>query len=69
MGVEKTIGNIWNLFWLFIVFVSVMPIVQQKTMQAKRFGLIRKLEKKRNSRVITLIHRQETTRFPGLSMR
>jgi ClpP class serine protease len=58
-------GNVWNLFWIFIVLVSVLPIVQQKIMQAKRFGLIRKLEKKRNSRVITLIHRQETMRFLG----
>ena len=37
-------GNIWNLFWIFIVLVSVLPIVQQKIMQAKRFGLIRKLK-------------------------
>lgn len=34
-------------------------------MQAKRYALIRKLEKKRSSRVITLIHRQETMRFLG----
>ena len=51
-------GNIWNLFWMFIILVSVLPILQQKIMQMKRFGLIRKLERKRNSRVITLIHRQ-----------
>jgi ClpP class serine protease len=58
-------SNIWNFFWIFIILVSVLPIFQQKVMQAKRFGLIRKLEKKRNSRVITLIHRQETMRFLG----
>ncbi len=58
-------ANIWNFFWLFIILVSVLPILQQKLMQAKRYGLIRKLEKKRNSRVITLIHRQETMRFLG----
>ncbi len=57
--------NIWNFFWLFIIFVSVLPILQQKVMQAKRYALIRKLEKKRSSRVITLIHRQETMRFLG----
>lgn len=58
-------ANIWNFFWLFIIIVSVLPILQQKLMQAKRYGLIRKLERKRNSRVITLIHRQETMRFLG----
>ncbi len=61
-------SNIWNLFWIFIVLVSVLPILQQKIMQAKRFGLIRRLEKKRNSRVITLIHRQETMRFLGFPL-
>jgi ClpP class serine protease len=58
-------ANIWNFFWLFIILISVLPILQQKVMQAKRYGLIRRLEKKRNSRVITLIHRQETMRFLG----
>jgi ClpP class serine protease len=61
-------SNIWNLFWIFIILVSVLPIIQQKIMQAKRFALIRKLEKKRNSRVITLIHRQETMRFLGFPL-
>jgi len=61
-------GNIWNIFWIFIILVSVLPILQQKIMQAKRFGLIRKLEKRRNSRVITLIHRQETMRFLGFPL-
>jgi ClpP class serine protease len=58
-------ANIWNFFWIFIILISVLPILQQKVMQAKRYGLIRRLEKKRNSRVITLIHRQETMRFLG----
>ena len=57
--------DIWNFFWLFIVFVSVMPLVQQKVLQTKRLGLIRALERKRSSRVITLIHRQETMKFLG----
>lgn len=61
-------SSIWNLFWIFIVLASLLPIVQQKMMQAKRFGLIRMLEKKRNSRVITLIHRQETVRFLGFPL-
>jgi ClpP class serine protease len=67
-GRQKKMSNMWNLFWIFIVIVSVMPLLQQKMMQAKRFALIRKLEKKRNSRVITLIHRQETMRFLGFPL-
>ncbi|MFB3924841.1 MAG: hypothetical protein ACE14T_02215 [Syntrophales bacterium] len=57
--------SFWSLFWIFIVFVSIMPLVQQKIMQGKRLSLMRKIEQKRNSRVITLIHRQETMKFLG----
>ena len=57
--------NIWNIFWMFIIFVSVMPIIQQKVREGQRLGFIRRLEKKRGSRVITLIHRQETMKLLG----
>jgi len=55
----------WSFFWIFIIVASFMPLLQQKIMQAKRLALIRKLEQKRNSRVITLIHRQETMKILG----
>jgi ClpP class serine protease len=57
--------SFWPLFWVFIIFASFMPLVQQKIMQAKRLALIRKIEQKRNSRAITLIHRQETMKILG----
>lgn len=60
--------DIWNLFWIFIIFISVMPLIQQKIMESKRLGLIRELEKKRNSRVISLIHRQERMKFLGFPL-
>jgi hypothetical protein len=41
-GRQEKMSNMWNLFWIFIVIVSVMPLLQQKMMQAKRFALIRK---------------------------
>ena len=41
-GKQENMINMWNLFWIFIVIVSVMPLLQQKMMQAKRFALIRK---------------------------
>lgn len=58
-------GNLWNLFWIFILITSVLPVIQQKMMIAKRLGLITLLEKKRRSRLITLIHRQETMKLLG----
>ncbi len=42
-----------------------MPLVQRKILEYKRFNLLRRLEKKRGSWVISLIHRQETMSFLG----
>jgi ClpP class serine protease len=69
-GVEKelTMNNVWNLFWIFIVIVSLLPMIQKRMMENRRLSLIRKLEDKRNSRVITLIHRQETMKFLGFPL-
>jgi len=59
------VNNIWNLFWIFIVIVSLLPMIQKRMMENRRLALMRKLEVKRNSRVITLIHRQETMKLIG----
>lgn len=61
-------NSIWNLFWIFIIFVSLLPLVQKKMMDTRRLALIRKIEDKRKSRVITLIHRQETMKFLGFPL-
>jgi ClpP class serine protease len=61
-------SHLWNLFWIFIVIVTLMPLLQRWTMKTRRLRLIRDLEKKRNSRVITLIHRQETMKFLGFPL-
>ena len=58
-------GFIGSLFWVIMLFVIFMPLLQQKMMHGKRMAVIRALERKRNSRVITLIHRQETMKFLG----
>lgn len=58
-------GFIGDLFWVIMLFVIFLPLLQQKMMHGKRMAVIRALERKRNSRVITLIHRQETMKFLG----
>lgn len=56
-----------NLLWLaFIVFSVLLPIVRMKRIEQLRLDLIRSLEKKRGSRVVTLIHRQEAISFLGI---
>lgn len=58
-------GGIWNFFWIFLIVISLMPVIQQKLMEGNRLRLMRRLEEQRKSRVISLIHRQETMKLLG----
>src|SRR4051794_3105185 len=52
--------------WIFLIFTSLLPAVQRQMIARARFGQLRRLEKARGSRVITLIHRQETMSLLGI---
>jgi ClpP class serine protease len=54
-----------DFFTPIFIFMMLQPVIRQKMLEASRLRLIAKLEKQRNSRVITLIHRQETMGFLG----
>ncbi|NLO90220.1 MAG: hypothetical protein GX088_07875 [Clostridia bacterium] len=54
------------LIWLWIFIALLLPFIKQRQIEQARIKLIRQLEKKRNSRVITLIHRQEAVSFLGI---
>lgn len=58
--------NFWDIFWIIFILSSISPIVRQRVIEAERFRLIQTLERKRGSRVITLIHRQETMNLFGI---
>src|SRR4051794_6101409 len=58
--------DLLSLLWLFIILSSFTPVVQQRLLEAQRRRLFRRIEKRRGSRVISLIHRQETMRFLGI---
>jgi len=60
--------SIFDLFWLFFILSSLQPLIRQKMLEAARVRTLHKLEEKRNSRVIALIHRQETLRFLGFPL-
>jgi len=55
-----------DLLFLLIFLMSLQPVIQRKMLQNARFSKIREIERKRGSRVITLIHRQETVGFFGV---
>jgi ClpP class serine protease len=54
-----------DLFWLFFMFSAIQPMLRQRVQDAMRMRKIAQLEALRNSRVILLVHRQETMRLLG----
>jgi ClpP class serine protease len=57
--------SISDLFWLFFMFSALQPVLRQRMLDAMRARKIAQLESERKSRVILLIHRQETMRLLG----
>jgi ClpP class serine protease len=56
-----------SLFWILLLGSSIfMPFFRQKRLEAMRLALMRKMQRGRGSRVITLIHRQESVSFLGI---
>ncbi|HAM59158.1 MAG TPA: hypothetical protein DCQ64_28600 [Candidatus Rokubacteria bacterium] len=58
--------NLWNLLWLFLIVSAVMPMIQARLIELARLRFLRRLERQRGSRVITLIHRQESRSILGI---
>lgn len=54
-----------TLVWIFFMIAALQPILRQRMLDSARQRLIAAIEKKRNSRVITLVHRQETMSLLG----
>ncbi len=55
-----------QLFWIIFFIMLFYPYFKTHSLEAARWRHIRKLEQSRGSRVITLIHRQETKSLLGL---
>jgi ClpP class serine protease len=60
--------SIVALFLIFFVLISLAPLVQQKMLEAARVRMLRTIETKRGTRVITLIHRQEILALLGFPL-
>ncbi len=60
--------SISDLFWVFLIVVTVLPIIQRRLLGMARTRALRRLEKKRGTRVIALIHRQETLALLGFPL-
>ncbi len=59
-------ADVLSVFWLLFIIVSLMPLLKQRNIRIARLRKIRQIELKRNTRVIALIHRQESISILGL---
>ncbi|HID55411.1 TPA: hypothetical protein EYP37_02690, partial [Candidatus Poribacteria bacterium] len=57
--------SFFDIFWIFFIIVSLTPVIRQRMLEASRLKLMRRIEQRRGSRVIALIHRQETMSLLG----
>lgn len=55
-----------DVFWIFLVLAMVQPWLRQRMLEWSRTRLMHRIEKARGSRVILLVHRQETMSFLGI---
>ena len=57
--------GILEILWIYLILTTIQPVITQKWLEASRLRLLRKLERSRGSRVIALVHRQETMSLLG----
>jgi ClpP class serine protease len=60
--------NIGNLFWLVFLIFALQPLLAARWLRAMRASKIASIQKARGSRVIAVIHRQESMRFFGFPL-
>ena len=60
--------GIGDLMWAFFIVSALQPVIRQRLLEASRHRLIAKIEQRRGSRVILLVHRQETMSFLGFPL-
>ncbi len=58
-----------SIVFLLIFLTFLVPMITQRLLATRRYRAIRKLEQVRGSRVITLIHRQESISLLGIPLR
>jgi ClpP class serine protease len=61
-------GGIGEIFWIFLMLSMLQPWLRQKMLDSARMRLMHKIERQRGSRVILLVHRQETMSFLGFPL-
>ena len=57
-----------DLWWIAFLFIGLQPVIRQKVLEASRLRVLKRLEQARRSRVIALVHRQETMSLLGFPL-
>jgi len=57
-----------DIFWLFFMLSALQPIIKQRLLEASRKRMIGLIERERKSRVVLLVHRQETMSLLGFPL-
>lgn len=57
-----------QLIWLFFLMIAMQPVIRQKLLEASRQRLIARIEQGRGSRVILMVHRQESMNLLGFPL-
>src|SRR5882724_9322426 len=57
-----------EILWLFFMLSALQPVLRQKMLEASRLRLLSRMERSRKSRVIALVHRQETMSLLGFPL-
>src|SRR5947208_3350116 len=57
-----------DVLWVFLMVTALQPILKQKLLEMRRLRLLVQLEKRRGSRAIALVHRQETMSILGFPL-
>ncbi len=60
--------DIGQIFWLFFILSALQPVLKQKMLENARQRLLARIERRRNTRVILLVHRQETMSLLGFPL-
>ena len=60
--------SISDALWLFLILSMLQPILARKLTDMRRLSMISHLERQRGSRVILMVHRQETMKLLGFPL-
>lgn len=60
------VDALWIALWILLLGSAFLPLVQARLLGMARLRFLRRLERQRGSRVVTLIHRQELRSILGI---